>query len=429
MSLLGKLFGGRKPEDRLRKAERLVAAGELGLARLELEAAVAAPGLDEEQRAAAQGQLHEVRGRLARQRLDEARTLVEAGETGEARHLLEVALALEAGGAIAAEVEELLRRTTGLDGLAGPAGEGRERLRARDEAEVEAEATEPAPADEDAEPEAAESAPVEPGAPEVEGDEEMSAFELALMAFPEQERELWEELVERAPGVAEALELQADGELAEAIERWRALEGSVAAAPLVRRELGRLLLMTGQAAPAREVLEQGHQAAPEEPTILEQLMVARLAVDDVAAAVAAARRILERGAGPGFGQAVSVLAEQGHADEALERVDDALDRLPANVDLWQLRARICELQGDAEGVEEADDNALDRFRVGCVGCGTGAAPFPLLSARRTATRLAAGADLHDRRTRERLLDLVRLLVGHDDEQRRHWQELLRKLES
>src|SRR5687768_4901790 len=110
MSFLRKLFGGRTPSERLQEGERLRERGELGLARLELEAAVAAAELPPAERERARAALRATRDELARARFEEARNLAEAGERAEARSALDTALTLCDDDGLRREIEALLAR-------------------------------------------------------------------------------------------------------------------------------------------------------------------------------------------------------------------------------------------------------------------------------------------------------------------------------
>lgn len=412
MSWLGRLFGGRKPEDRLRDAVRLAGEGELGLARVELQAVIAA-NLVGRGGAEARSLLDDVTRRLARARIDDARAQLEAGDGEAARSTLEVVRALGPGPALVAECAEIERSLRDLDSDRRPAGGLRASAKMLASSSPLAEA--PLLVIEDDEANAASAEPL--------GDDHLGPLEQVLLAFPEAEAERLAELAADDSALAHALSERGSSDSA-ALSAWDRIRETSRVEPLVRREHGRALLVAGREKEARALLEAALLSLPADLDTLELTMEARLCDNDSEAAAAIARTLLTANRVRDFGLVASVLARSGYATEALSAVDRALDVAPSAVDLWELRGSVCDVLGSSEGSVEADGQAMALYRQQCASCGSGTSPtFPLASGRRIAARGLA-ASPPDPGQREALADLLRVLITVDAERAAHWQEAL-----
>ncbi|MEM9070627.1 MAG: hypothetical protein AAGE52_19125 [Myxococcota bacterium] len=111
MGLFGKLFGGKSPEDRKARAERLMDDGDFGSAKIELERAI--EGASGDLKADLQERIDECCNEIALGRVDEARRLIRQGDLDLARQeltgALEVAVSTDVRETAQSVVDELER--------------------------------------------------------------------------------------------------------------------------------------------------------------------------------------------------------------------------------------------------------------------------------------------------------------------------------
>jgi tetratricopeptide (TPR) repeat protein len=395
------------------EGERLLAAGEVGLARLELEAALAIPGLTAIEAEHARQLLRASREALARARLVEARARIEAGDADGARSALELAASLADEIETRNDIERARADAVAAESAAETAKE-RKRRAPEESAEVD-------------DGDAGEGGDAEPGEAPLgsEGEDELSRLELALLAQPAADADQLRALAAADPSIGEALALAYEGDHAAAVAQFARTAEAAASDPLVQREHARAALGAGAAPAAVRLLEAARSRAPTDVVVLELLVEARLQTGVKDGAAEIARDLLDRGLARDFAGAVLALAEGGHGDEALRHVDRVLDREPRLMEVWELRATLCGRAGDRDAVREADEQAIEIFHLQ-LRTDPDKAALPLASARRLAEelegRLPEGAE-----GRRKGLDLLRQLVARDPEHKARWRELLARL--
>ncbi len=106
MGLLGKLFGGRSPQERVDRATALMEAGDFGSAKLELDKAL--DRADGALRDTISDRIAECCDAMALERLEEAKRLLAQGDTELARQELDGALEVARGAAAQAAVQAVI---------------------------------------------------------------------------------------------------------------------------------------------------------------------------------------------------------------------------------------------------------------------------------------------------------------------------------
>ncbi len=322
MGLLDRVLG-RTFEALRDKGDRLFARGDPGLARIEYRAALRREGADERARAAVEERLRECGDRLLDRRLARAADMEALGHLEEADTTLREALELAGTGPRREEVFATLRRVEARQ--AGGEGEEDEPLAAEGD--------------------------------EFLGDSVGERFELHLLALDDEERA--EEYRRLGPAFAEAYVAIEEGEGAGAVDSLETLLAEEDS-PLVRRELGRALLLADRPADAIPHLRATVDAAPDDVSAVHSLAEALVAEEEVEAAVSLVRDTLEEDPAATSLRIMlgELLVAHDQAGEAADVLADGLEEEPRSIPLHRVLGIARAAAGDAEGAREAWEGAL-----------------------------------------------------------------------
>ncbi len=304
MGLWAKIFGSGFERHR-KSGERYHASGDLGLARSEYEAALAAGGdAPESERASVQAELAKVRRALADRRLAEGRRLAAGGFGDEAEDAYQLVLELAA---------DASQQQAARDGL-----------RALEEQRVQ---------------QRQENTELPPEGDEFMGSSPEERFEIFLMGL--QDPAQADEYRELGAEFAEAVLLLHEGEAPAAVERLRALRDGGLEHPLADLELGRALLFEGDEGQAQEAatLLQGwaraHPADIQANTALADALRQAGRADEATEVLV---ELAERN--PPDSPAMGHLAEHFHAvgdwEGLVDTAQEALRHVPRSLELKRL---------------------------------------------------------------------------------------------
>lgn len=364
MGIFSRLFSKDLHERRLR-GDRHYEADEIGLARVEYEAGLAAfdPQRDSEtERDHVAARLAEVKGQLGRRYLAEGREAAAAGRHGDAEDALRFALELLGDEAARAEVEAALAAVTAAA----------HRTAAAEDAGLPSDFGAPDDADRAAE---------EGDGDEDEGPEAEDTFEQSILSLPPQRARAYRSL---GPAFAAGYVALHDGQGAAAVEHLRQALAERPDSPLVRFELGRALLFVGEGGEAAGHLAAYREAAPDEP--------------EAAWLLAEALRLAAR------------------PDEARAVLQAEVDARPGSARAWLELAQHHLVSGAPEAAEEAVTSALASVEQPTKGLGGRATSWTRAGSSEGAVRAAAQRASAEERvppriTLYRTLGLARVAAG------------------